>query len=95
MSRLDLNPFFFEGGPTGSLSIHGFSGSPPEMRPMGEYLAQKGLTVRGGGWPDTAPPPKTWPRLTGATGSLRPRRDSASCSGAATGSLSLVSLWVV
>ncbi len=47
MSKLDLNPFFFDGGPTGCLLIHGFSGSPPEMRPMGEYLAEKGLTVRG------------------------------------------------
>ena len=44
---LDLNPFFFEGGPTGCLLIHGFSGSPPEMRPMGEYLAQQELTVLG------------------------------------------------
>ncbi len=47
MKTLDLNPFFFEGGPTGCLLIHGFSGSPPEMRLMGEYLAGKGLTVRG------------------------------------------------
>jgi len=47
MSELDLNPFFFEGGPMGCLLIHGFSGSPPEMRPMGEYLAQQGLTVLG------------------------------------------------
>lgn len=44
---LDLNPFFFEGGPIGCLLIHGFSGSPPEMRPMGEFLAGKGLTVLG------------------------------------------------
>ncbi len=47
MSKLDLNPFFFEGGPTGCLLIHGFSGSPPEMRLMGEFLAGKGLTVLG------------------------------------------------
>jgi carboxylesterase len=47
VKMLDLNPFFFEGGPTGCLLVHGFSGSPPEMRPMGEYLAAKGLTVRG------------------------------------------------
>ena len=47
MKTLDLNPFFFEGGPTGCLLIHGFSGSPPEMRLMGEYLAGKGLTVLG------------------------------------------------
>jgi len=47
MKTLDLNPFFFEGGPVGCLLVHGFSGSPPEMRPMGEFLAAKGLTVRG------------------------------------------------
>jgi len=48
MAKLDLNPFFFEGGPVGCLLVHGFSGSPPEMRPMGEYLAGKGLmTVQG------------------------------------------------
>lgn len=47
MTELNLDPFFFEGGPTGCLLIHGFSGSPPEMRPMGEYLAEKGLTVLG------------------------------------------------
>lgn len=47
MRELDLNPFFFEGGSMGCLLIHGFSGSPPEMRPMGEYLADKGLTVLG------------------------------------------------
>lgn len=47
MKALDLNPFFIEGGPTGCLLVHGFSGSPPEMRPMGEYLAQQGLTVLG------------------------------------------------
>jgi len=47
VKTLDLNPFFFEGGPTGCLLIHGFSGSPPEMRLMGEYLAAKGLTMLG------------------------------------------------
>lgn len=44
---LDPSPFAFEGGPTGCLLIHGFTGAPPEMRPMGEYLASKGLTVLG------------------------------------------------
>jgi carboxylesterase len=47
MAELDLNPFFFEGDKTGCLLIHGFSGSPPEMRPMGEYLAERGMTVLG------------------------------------------------
>lgn len=47
MKMLDLNPFSFEGSRVGCLLVHGFSGSPPEMRPMGEYLAGKGLTVVG------------------------------------------------
>jgi len=47
VKTLDLNPFFFPGGPVGCLLVHGFSGSPPEMRPMGEFLAGKGLTVLG------------------------------------------------
>ena len=47
MKTLDLNPFFFPGGPVGCLLIHGGTGSPPEMRPMGEYLANQGLTVLG------------------------------------------------
>lgn len=44
---LERGPFFFEGGDVGCLLIHGGTGSPPEMRWMGEYLASKGLTVLG------------------------------------------------
>jgi carboxylesterase len=44
---LDPSPFFLRGGRVGCLLIHGFTGSPPEMRPMGDYLAEKGLTVSG------------------------------------------------
>ena len=44
---LDLGPFVFEGGDVGCLLIHGGTGSPPEMRGMGEYLAGKGLSVIG------------------------------------------------
>jgi len=44
---LDPSPFYFPGGPTGCLLIHGFTGSPPEMKPLGEYLSQKGMTVSG------------------------------------------------
>lgn len=44
---LDLSPFFLDGGPTGVLLIHGFTGSPPEMRLIGEYLHQRGFTVSG------------------------------------------------
>ena len=43
----DLNPkpFFLEGGSVGVLLIHGFTGSPPEMRLVGDYLHERGLTV--------------------------------------------------
>ena len=44
---LDPSAFHFEGGPIGCLLVHGFTGSPPEMKPLGEYLAQQGLTVSG------------------------------------------------
>ncbi|MBI5118051.1 alpha/beta fold hydrolase [Candidatus Poribacteria bacterium] len=45
-----LNPektaaFRFDRGPVGCLLTHGFTGSPFEMRELGEYLAGKGLTV--------------------------------------------------
>ncbi len=40
-------PFYFRGGRTGCLLIHGFTGAPKEMRWMGEYLADQGHTVLG------------------------------------------------
>ena len=40
-------PFFFPGNRTGCLLIHGFTGAPTEMRPLGEFLAEKGYTVLG------------------------------------------------
>lgn len=40
-------PFFFPGNQTACLLIHGFTGAPAEMRPLGEYLAGKGYTVLG------------------------------------------------
>jgi carboxylesterase len=38
-------PFFYRGGKTGILLIHGFTGTPSELRPMGEYLHDRGYTV--------------------------------------------------
>ena len=38
-------PFHHEGGRTGALLIHGFTGTPQGMRAWGEYLAGAGLTV--------------------------------------------------
>lgn len=40
-------PFFFPGGPTGCLLVHGFTGTPKEMRWLGEYLSGRGHTVLG------------------------------------------------
>jgi carboxylesterase len=38
-------PFFLKAGSTGILMIHGFTGSPPAMRLVGEYLQERGITV--------------------------------------------------
>lgn len=43
--NLDPRAFELPGNSTGCLLIHGFTGSAVEMRPMGEYLAARGLTV--------------------------------------------------
>ncbi|MDR1598836.1 MAG: alpha/beta fold hydrolase [Oscillospiraceae bacterium] len=40
-------PFYFEGGPIAALLIHGFTGSPAHMLPLGEALRDAGYTVRG------------------------------------------------
>lgn len=39
--------FFFPGGKVGALLVHGFTGTPGEMRWLGEYLASRGVTVSG------------------------------------------------
>ena len=44
-THVDPIPFFLEGGAVGILLIHGFTGSPLEMRLVGDYLNAKGLTV--------------------------------------------------
>ena len=38
-------PFFLPGNEQGVLLIHGFTGSPAEVRMLGEYLHKKGFTV--------------------------------------------------
>lgn len=44
-AHLDPSPFYLNGGSTGILLIHGFTGSPPEMRRVGDYFHAAGLTV--------------------------------------------------
>lgn len=43
----DPAAFVLKGGPVGILLIHGFTGAPPEMRFVGDYLNQRGFTVSG------------------------------------------------
>ncbi|MEO7911750.1 MAG: alpha/beta fold hydrolase [Roseiflexaceae bacterium] len=40
-------PFFEQRGPIGVLLIHGYSGSPDELRGMGAHLADAGYTIHG------------------------------------------------
>src|SRR4029077_19546830 len=42
-----LQPFRIRGGLRGCLLIHGFAGTPPEMRGLGEFLAAGGYDVMG------------------------------------------------
>ncbi|WP_459999509.1 alpha/beta hydrolase [Paradesulfitobacterium aromaticivorans] len=42
-----VEPFYFPGGATGCLLLHGFTGSPSEMRLLGEFLKEKGWTILG------------------------------------------------
>ena len=45
-AQLDPSAFEAAGGDVGVLLIHGYTGSVAETRPMGTYLAERGLTVR-------------------------------------------------
>lgn len=44
-SRIDPSGFYLEGGKVAALLLHGFTGSPAEMRLVGDNLHQYGLTV--------------------------------------------------
>jgi carboxylesterase len=37
--------FYFEGSEVGCLLIHGFTGTPQNIRPLGDFLARRGLSV--------------------------------------------------
>jgi len=45
--HLDSAPFFFPGGATGVLLIHGFTATPVEVKLVAEILHQRGYTVSG------------------------------------------------
>lgn len=40
-------PFSYEGGDIGCLLLHGFTSTPQEMRPLGQFLKDEGFTVHG------------------------------------------------
>lgn len=44
--HLDPSPYAADNGPVGVLLVHGLSGSTAETRPLGEYLADRGMSVR-------------------------------------------------
>lgn len=43
----DYQPYLIEGGERAALLVHGFPGTPAELRPLGEVLYQAGWTVQG------------------------------------------------
>ena len=59
-------PFLYEAGETGCLLVHGFTSSPSEMRGLGRYLADRGITANAGLLPGHGTSPAdlqgvTWP----------------------------------
>jgi carboxylesterase len=46
-SKVDTSEFFFEGSGLSALLVHGLTGTPYEMRYLGEHLAARGIRVRG------------------------------------------------
>nr|HML45876.1 alpha/beta fold hydrolase [Clostridia bacterium] len=46
-SSPNCQPFLLEGGSNAVLLIHGFTGSPGHMRPLGDALHRAGYTVQG------------------------------------------------
>lgn len=45
LERRNAQPIYIEGGPVACLLLHGFAGSPAEIRPVIEHLAARGITV--------------------------------------------------
>lgn len=47
MNSESAKEFYYKGNNTGVLLIHGFTGTPSEVRFLGEFLRDKGYTVKG------------------------------------------------
>ncbi|MBI5034919.1 MAG: alpha/beta fold hydrolase [Chloroflexi bacterium] len=46
-THLEGDSFFWQSGKTGALLIHGYTASTAEVRPLGQYLHERGYTVSG------------------------------------------------
>lgn len=46
-AAIHANAYLLRGGRRGALLLHGFTASPTETRPLGEYLHRRGMTVLG------------------------------------------------
>ena len=66
--------FAHEGGPTGVLLCHGFTGSPQTLRPWAEYLAKAGLGVS---LPRLPGHGTTWQEMAGPAGRTGSPRSTA------------------
>ena len=87
-------PFQHEGGPTGVLLCHGFTGTPQSMRPWGDRLATAGLAVscprlpgHGTRWQDMNQTrwPDWYAELDGALTQLRARTEQVFVGGLSMG----------
>jgi carboxylesterase len=59
-----VQPFAFDRGPIGCVLLHGFTAAPKEMRPLGDYLAARDITVRGVCYAGHATTPQDLARTT-------------------------------
>lgn len=99
--NVDPRPFALEGGRVGCLLVHGFTGSPAEMRLLGEYLHDCGLTVSAPLLPGHGSEPEDLNEVTwqdwvasgeSALEALRARCDTIFAGGLSLGSLVAIHL---
>jgi carboxylesterase len=99
--HLEPGAYAADGGAVGVLLIHGYTGSVVEVRPMGEYLAQRGLTVRCPLLPGHGTDPQELTRIQwqawgdeveAALGDLRQRCEAVFVGGLSLGAL--LTLWL-
>lgn len=100
-AHLDPAAFLLEGGSRGILLVHGFTGAPPELRLLGDFLHERGMTVAAPLLPGHGTTPedmntKRWEDWTdhveGALADLRRRCDTVFVGGLSMGALLTVHL---